>query len=154
MVQHVGDDPFKFQAYAFSHTDRLSQAEVHVPVREAVENTSPAISGIETQNRVPILVGCSRSVFKDVIRQLACAAKARRVLGRIEVSMAALNRSDWYRVLLAAEVVIVAGAELFAVAGRGVHLVGRSRTGREDARDRPPTQQTTHKAVLCLIEGR
>src|SRR5947209_9500651 len=50
VVEHVRDDAFEFQAYALRHTDRLSYAEIHVPVSQAIEDSRATVSTIQPKN--------------------------------------------------------------------------------------------------------
>src|SRR2546427_2394901 len=58
MVQNVHEYEVRFKIEALRNFEVFLDAEVHVPIREAAQNTKAAVTGIQTQNRLAELIIC------------------------------------------------------------------------------------------------
>ena len=125
VIEHVRKNSLELQIDALRYPDDLLDAEVHIPVGQAIENACATIPAIQAQNRIPPIHRLGGAVLENVDW----------ITGRGRVVVCMPVRPNWtnrYGVLVAEEVVVVAGAELFAVSSVGINLDRSARTRGKD----------------------
>jgi len=68
VVQNVSEDALELQVDAFRHSDALLNAEVHIPVGQATQDSRAAIPGIYPENWVAPVLGLGHPVRKIIYR--------------------------------------------------------------------------------------